>query len=211
MNYSALTTLIALFLSAFSIPALCEDDFTNGIDYVQLDKPSLGLSNGLIEVYEFFSYSCGHCREADNVISGWAATRKDVDYKRIPAVWDTQTSIHAMIYHSMEGLGLIGTLHNKVFDEIHLKNNKMLTRDEVLTTIEGYGVLRSQFLAQVKSFRIASNIQLSGGSTREFEIRTLPTLVVDGRFKIQLTKKGGVKKMIRTADYLIQQVNAGHL
>jgi len=58
-----------------------------GTDYRKIEPPQPPTTPGKIEVIEFFSYMCPHCKEFYPLVSTWAAQLpKNVVFRRVP-VW----------------------------------------------------------------------------------------------------------------------------
>src|SRR5207302_1422267 len=57
-----------------------------GTDYRKIEPPQPTDSPGKIEVIEFFSYMCPHCKEFYPLVSTWEAKLpKNVVFRRVPA------------------------------------------------------------------------------------------------------------------------------
>src|SRR3981081_4801314 len=57
-----------------------------GTDHRRIEPPQPTTTPGKIEVIEFFSYMCPHCKEFYPLVSTWAAQLpKNVVFRRVPA------------------------------------------------------------------------------------------------------------------------------
>ena len=89
-------------------------------DYTVLRTPVPVESGAKIEVLEFFQYSCPHCATFEPYLAAWKKKLpSDVDYRRIPIAWDNSTMPHVRIYYTLEALGKLPEMHEKVFAAIH--------------------------------------------------------------------------------------------
>src|SRR5262249_27529588 len=103
-----------------------------GSDFKILQVPQPTESGNKIEVLEFFQYSCPHCYAFNPELEAWRKTlAADVDYKRIHINWDNSTLPHTKIYYSLEQLGRVNDMHDKVFNNIHQNRKRMLDTDEI--------------------------------------------------------------------------------
>ena len=89
----------ALMAGALALAA----DLQEGKDYRLLAKPQPVETGKKIEVIEFFSFSCPHCKDIEPILSAWVKKLPaDVQLRRIPAqfspVW-TGTS-NCLLYTS---------------------------------------------------------------------------------------------------------------
>src|SRR5881392_564246 len=70
------TSLLALCVLASAgtgIPAALHAQAVEGTDYRKIEPPQPTDSPGKIEVIEFFSYMCPHCKEFYPLVSTWEA------------------------------------------------------------------------------------------------------------------------------------------
>jgi len=119
--------------------------------YTEL-KPPLPVDNdGRIQVLEFFWYGCIHCYNLEPTVEKWEKTLpKDVEFRRVPAIFNDRWALDAQIFYAFEALGVLDKLHRPFFDAIHrdhLRTDKhlrqALTRDRVDA---GVGRGRENFL-----------------------------------------------------------------
>ena len=69
---------------------------------------------------EFFWYGCIHCYNLEPKIDTWLKTLpKDVEFRRVPAVFNDRWAHDAAIFYTFEALGLLDKLHRPFFDAIH--------------------------------------------------------------------------------------------
>jgi len=106
-----------------------------GTHYVKLNQP-LTVPPGKIEVIEFFWYGCPHCYHLEPQVNAWLKTiPQDVVFRRVHALPSPAWAAHAQIFYTLQAMGLIDKLHQKVFDAIHKDNIDLAnpkSRDEWL-------------------------------------------------------------------------------
>src|SRR5262244_1814218 len=85
--------------------------------YTEL-KPAQPVDNdGRIQVLEFFWYGCIHCYNLEPTVEKWEKTLpKDVEFRRVPAIFNDRWALDARIFYSFEALGLLDKLHRPFFD-----------------------------------------------------------------------------------------------
>src|SRR3954468_10986524 len=94
--------LALISLSAFATAA----DLEEGKDYRRLEKPQPVETGKKIEVIEFFSFSCPHCKDMEPILSAWVKKMPaDVQLRRIPAQFFPQWVGTAKVWYTLEGLG----------------------------------------------------------------------------------------------------------
>ena len=82
------SALLACGLMAVSLSASAQEQLTEGKDYQRLKNVQTVESGAKIEVIEFFSYGCPHCRDLEEYLGPW--TKKvpaDVSFKRVPVTF----------------------------------------------------------------------------------------------------------------------------
>jgi protein dithiol oxidoreductase (disulfide-forming) len=100
-----------------------------GTNFLKLSQPQPTLDANKIEVLEFFSYSCPHCFAFEPAIDAWSRKLPaDVLFRRMPVAFrEVPFVLHQKLYFAIETLGLIDTLHRKVFAAIHVERNPLDT------------------------------------------------------------------------------------
>jgi len=136
-----------------------------------------------IEVAEFFWYGCPHCYDFDPIISQWKnKAPADVAFVRIPVIWNPTNQIHGRIMYTAEALGLLDKMHSEIFNSIHQKK-VMLTEDaDIIALFKQFGVDEAKFREAYGSFGVTSALKRAENLTRRYGIRSVPILVVNGKY-----------------------------
>ena len=94
-----------------------------------------------IEVAEVFWYGCPHCYTFDPYLESWKQDLPaNVNFVRIPAVWNPLLQLHARAFYTAEALGRIEEMHTSFFREIHVNGN-FLDSEQALQAFFGeFGV-----------------------------------------------------------------------
>ena len=101
-----------------------------GKTYVELANPVAVSVPGKIEVVELFWYGCPHCYAFEPTINPWVEKLpKDVNFKRIPAMFGGPWDAHGQLFLTLEAMGVEHKVHNAVFEAIQ-KQGKRLTKSE---------------------------------------------------------------------------------
>ncbi|HXZ49632.1 MAG TPA: thiol:disulfide interchange protein DsbA/DsbL [Usitatibacter sp.] len=178
-------------------------------DYALVSPPQLQESNGKIEVLEFFWYGCPHCYHLESDVNAWLKTiPPDVVFKRVPAYPSESWGEAARIYYTIDAMGLLPKLHEKVFDAIHkdgvnLMNKKI--RDDWLAR---NGVDPSKYDQMSKSFTVATDLQRAREMTQNYKVDSVPRLVVGGRYYTSGELAGSPERIFAVVDQLIAKVRA---
>ena len=161
---------------------------------------------GKIEVLEFFQYTCPHCDSYDPYLTAWRKKLpSDVEYKRIPIAWDNSTMPHVRIYYTLETLGKVNDMHEKVFTAIQKNRQPMINPDPIADFMAANGIDRKQWIDTYNSFSVAARANRAGQIWRAYQIDGTPTMGVDGQFKTAPSMVGTREGTLIVLDYLVAQ------
>lgn len=178
-------------------------------DYTALKTPVPVESGAKIEVLEFFQYSCPHCATFEPYLAAWKKKLpSDVDYRRIPIAWDNSTMPHVRIYYTLEALGKLPELHEKVFAAIQKNRQPMLNPDAIADFMAANGIDRKQWLDTYNSFSVAARANRAGQVWRAYKVDGTPMMAVDGRFMTAPSMVGTREGTLVVLDYLVQRSRA---
>jgi thiol:disulfide interchange protein DsbA len=179
--------------------------FSAGIDYVKLTTAQ-GTSSppDVIEVAEVFWYGCPHCFTFDPIVSDWVKRLPgDVNFIRIPVMWNPTNAIHARIFYTLEALGRLDDAHPAVFNELHINKKTLTNEAEILDFFEEQGISADDYNMTFRSFAVESKLKRAINLTKRYRIQSVPLLVINGKY---LTTGKGIKNfndMLAVADELI--------
>jgi thiol:disulfide interchange protein DsbA len=149
-------------------------------------KPAVPVEGtGKIEVLEFFWYGCIHCYNLEPALEAWIKTLpKDVEFRRVPAVFNERWGLDASIYYAMEALGLVDKLHRPLFDAIHKNRLRTDNQQEFSEWLTRQGVDAKKFIQTVQSFGVRSKARRAVQLTVDYKIDGTPAMAVHGRYTI---------------------------
>ena len=175
--------LFALLVTLFvSTAAFGQGGLVEGRDY-KLINPPQPVTGKQVEVLEFFSYACPHCYEFEPLLNSWLDSKpKGVDFKYVPAVYNNRMVPQAKLFYTLEEMGLLTKLHDKVFDAIHLEGKKLSDRDEIVAWAATQNIDTKKFESVFDSFSVANAAQRAYQLTRAYRIPGTPYLVVNGKY-----------------------------
>ena len=174
-----------------------------------LKKPVPTDSGAKVEVLEFFQYSCPHCFAYDPYLTAWRKKLPaDVEYKRIPLAWDNSTMPHVRIYYTLEALGKLPGMHEKVFAAIQKDKQPLLNPDQIADFMAANGIDRKQWTDTYNSFSVAARANRAGQIWRAYNVDGTPMMGVDGKFTTAPSMVGSREVSLIVLDYLVQQARA---
>jgi thiol:disulfide interchange protein DsbA len=136
-----------------------------------------------VEVLEFFNYACSHCYEFEPNLKTWLKNKpKNAEFRYIPAVFNGGMIPLAKIYYTLEEMGSLEKMHDKVYYAIHQQQLKLTDRAVLLKWIGEQGVDTRKFEAIFDSFSVNNKVQRAMKMTRDYRIPGTPYLIIGGRY-----------------------------
>ena len=182
--------------------------FVEGKHYARIPIRVETQDPNSIEVAEIFSYGCIHCFRFDPLISAWAAKDRDgVDFRRVPAVFGASWAPLAELYYAAEILGVLEKIHEPVFRALHIDRLDLRDRAAVRRIFKSEaGVDPQKFDSVVKSFSVRSRVQQGDGLVRMYRVEGVPSMIVDGIYRVDAKMAGSNELMLAVVDFLIEKI-----
>ena len=171
-------------------------------------KPAQPVDSGSkIEVLEFFWYGCIHCYNLEPVLEPWIKKLpSDVQFRRVPAVFNDRWAYDAAVFYSLESLGVLDKLHRPLFDAIHKDRLRTENKEALAQWLQRNGVNVKKFDETMKSFGVQSKTRRATQQTVAYKVEGTPSLAVHGRYTVSADQGGSREGMLATTDFLIDQV-----
>jgi len=188
--------LLALGAAAQTAPAR---------DYQRLDPPRATAAGDRVEVIEFFYYGCPVCYETEPFLSRWLASAPAyVSMRRVPALSSEAWEPFARLYYALETLGQVERLHWPVYDNFHFEDVKLNDEKVMVDWVARNGVEREKFIETYASASVAGKVAQARELLKSYDVRGVPTFVVDGKFLTSARLAGGTEQVVRTLDRLVR-------
>ncbi|UCG72193.1 MAG: thiol:disulfide interchange protein DsbA/DsbL [Chromatiales bacterium] len=179
--------------------------YETGKHYSQLTSAQ-GTTGGPggVEVTEVFWYGCPHCFSFDPIITRWEDEQPaDVRFVRLPVMWNPTNEIHARMYYTAEALGKLDEMHQAFFTALH-RDGKTLTReDDIRKIFADFGVSKDEFDNTFRSFAVESKLNRAKSLTQRYRIRSVPVIVVDGKYVVDGPEVKSYSDMLAVTDELV--------
>jgi thiol:disulfide interchange protein DsbA len=170
--------------------------------YIEVKPPVPVEGTNKIEVLEFFWYGCIHCYNLEPAIEEWVKTLpKDVEFRRVPAVFNERWALDASIFYAMEAMGLLEKLHRPLFDAIHKDRLRTDDKQAFSEWLTRQGVDAKKFIDTAQSFGVRSKMRRATQLTLAYKIDGTPAMAVHGRYSIPA--QAG---MLKVVDSLVDRV-----
>ena len=195
--------LLVLVLSLFCSSAFSKD-YQEGRHY-ELIEPLPTRNPEKIEVIEFFWFGCGHCFSLEQLIKDWKSeVSSEVDFFRLPVVWNAQTKTHAKLFFATETLRVPEAIQG-IFSAIHYNRKMMLSDKEIIPFFQGYGIQEDKYLAATNSFGLKNNLRKAELFAFKYGIKGVPAFIVNGKYKVSATREIGTEDLLDVVNYLIEK------
>ncbi|MBU6248854.1 MAG: thiol:disulfide interchange protein DsbA/DsbL [Xanthomonadaceae bacterium] len=180
-----------------------------------------------IEVAEVFSYACPSCNAFHPMVDQLAKSLpSDAVMAYLPVSFMPQENfpMFQRAFLTAQALGVAGKANDAMYDAVW--KSKVLSSEradgqglkpmsELPTLADAakfyahYGVDPKEFLAVAKSFSINTQVKRADELVKAYGVEGTPTLVVDGKYRIDLRAAGGYAQMVELAKYLVAKEAAG--
>jgi thiol:disulfide interchange protein DsbA len=156
----------------------------NGKEYVTLQTPQpVQVVGKKIEVIEFFMYHCPFCNQLEPALSAWVKKQGDnINFKRIHFPYSGPNDPEAHMYLTLEAMGKLDTLHEKVFHTVHVQRVRLNTDAAFLDWAVKNGLDKTKFLEYWNSFGVMTKLKRLTAQVAAYKVDGAPTLVVDGKY-----------------------------
>ncbi|MDP2029931.1 MAG: thiol:disulfide interchange protein DsbA/DsbL [Thiobacillus sp.] len=195
--------------AVFSFSAYAADAIFEGHDYARVQNPQAVATGKKVEVLEFFWYRCPHCFQLEPAINTWLKTLpKDAQVRRVPAVFRDDWAPAAKTYYTLEQMGLLDRLHNKVFDAYHIENLNLNDPAVLGGWVEKQGVDRKKFEAIYNSFSTQSKTLKGSKLATAYAITGVPVFIIDGKYTTTMAMANSEARLFEILDQLINKARA---
>ncbi len=203
-----------LLLAQADVPATAQEwKYEEGTHFARMvpTQPTVGGADK-IEVAEIFWYGCNHCYDFETYVNRWLETKPaNVRFVRIPAVWNPLVKLHAQLYYTEEVLVKNGKIANPeqfraaVFAEYHRRGNRMASESAIQAVFERHGVSAEDFTSTWNSFEVAQKLRVAQDLARRYSVASVPTIVVNGKYRSGAVEAGGYPPLMELIDELIER------
>lgn len=208
MNKLFRTVLAALCLLPLACNAAAPTSFTEGKDYKKVPTVVAPADAKRVMVEEFFMYSCPHCFSMDPLVKSWLPKKAAyVDFVRVPVAFGRAIGeTHARAFYIAEVLGVGEKVHTPFFTAIHSQRMQMGNADELRGLfLSAAGVSAADFDKASSSFMVDSKLRRSAQLAKGYDVQSVPTFVVGGKYLTNATMAGGNEKMFAVIDFLAEK------
>jgi protein dithiol oxidoreductase (disulfide-forming) len=210
--------LILIFLTAstfflnVTVHAQGNDPYAG--KYFKIDPPQHTNSPRQVEIVELFWYTCPHCKYFDaHYLKGWLENWNetypgDLSFRQMPAVFDNDSRIPlAKAFYVADALGVLEEIHTPLFEAIHDKKKKMNDQEALQKFfLDKAGISKEDFDETYDSFSVEDvDIPRAKNKTKEYGVDSVPTIIINGKYRLTSEQANGYTQMKQIIDYLIEK------
>jgi thiol:disulfide interchange protein DsbA len=193
----------------FAMTAAGAADVVEGKDYVRLRNPQPVETGKKIEVIEFFSYGCPHCKDLEPILQAWVQKLPaDVQFRRVPVMFQQRWEALAKIYYTLDAMGDEARLSPEVFKALHVNGLPLYQDKAFFDWAASHGLDRTRVAEVYGSFAVSSKFNRAKALAQTYNIQSVPTMIVDGKYLTASDRVGTHTAMPPVLDALIAKARA---
>ena len=173
--------------------------------YVQISTEKQSESKDII-IYEFFWYGCPHCFNLEPTIDRIEADL-DMDAKivKVPVALRDSWTPHAKLYYALSQMNEIDDLHNSIFEEIHIENNRLDTEEAMIEFLSKSEINTEIFSEKYNSYGTEARVKKASNLARKYQIDSVPTLVVNGKYLTSGSFVSSYDELYSVVNFLVER------
>ncbi|HET7330639.1 thiol:disulfide interchange protein DsbA/DsbL [Dyella sp.] len=195
--------------------------WVEGKNYFRVEpQQPTSVATGKIEVMEVFSYACPVCYRflpyADKISK---SLPPDAQMVYLPVSFNPAEDfpVFQRAFYAAQALGVEAKAHEAMFKAIHGPGGELATYDartgrmknplpgikDIAQFYAQYGVKPEVFVATANSFAVNMKMKRADAEVQALGVTGTPTMVVDGKWRYDMTSAGGPQQVVELTDYLI--------
>jgi len=177
-----------------------------GVHYQEIPFPVTVETGKKIEVREFFWYGCPHCFHMEPTVRNWLKNKpKNAEFVRSPAVLGPSWQLGATAFFTYQALGVVKQMHQPTFDAIHAEQRIFASLQDYADFAAEHGINRNEFMKATRSFGVQLKLKHEAELDREAGIHSVPTFVIDGKYRTDEGLAGSKENLVKLIDYLVRK------
>jgi thiol:disulfide interchange protein DsbA len=180
----------------------------DGHEYMTLgQRVAVDAPADKIEVIEFFWYSCPHCNAFEPMLVDWIKKQPaDVMVRRIPVAFRDDAVPQQRLFYTLDAMGKLEDLHQKVFDAIHKDKQPTDRQDAILQFAQKNGLDPAKFQEVYTSMAVSNRARRATQLMDAYGVEGVPAIGVAGRYYTDSTLAGGMPRALLVTEQLVADV-----
>ncbi|WP_431634618.1 thiol:disulfide interchange protein DsbA/DsbL [Dyella sp. KULCS107] len=224
---TAITTAAAA--APADVPAFVEDPkWVEGKNYFRIEPAQPKVSNtDKVEVAEVFSYACPSCNAFHPMVDQLAKTLPSyavMAYLPVSFMPQENFPMFQRAYLTAQALGVAEKANDAMYDAVWKSKELSSERadgqglkpmsdlpklEDAAKVYAKFGADPKEFVAVANSFSINTQVKRADQLVKAYGVEGTPTIVIDGKYRIDLRAAGGYAQMVELAKYLAAKEAAG--
>lgn len=211
-----------------AVPFVENPKWVEGKNYFRIDPQQPKVSNtDKIEVAEVFSYACPSCNNFHPLVEKLAASLPSnavMAYLPVSFMPQENFPMFQRAYLTAQALGVADKANDAMYDAVwksgelsSMRADKqglkpmadLPTLADAAKVYAKFGADPKEFVAVANSFSINTQAKRADQLVKAYGVEGTPTIVIDGKYRIDLTAAGGYAQMVELAQYLVAKEAAG--
>lgn len=204
---NTIVMITMLLVWPLAIPFAYANDTVVSMEYVHVNPPQPVPPGRRIEVEEVFWYGCPHCFHLQPVLNRWLAHKPaDVLFVRQAAAISPYWLPQARAFFAFRQLHLVAKLHDRFFDAIHIRHEVLDNATTISQWVAHHSTVSAAHFRRVYwSFAVSLAVRKARQQQEAEDIHSVPTFIVDGRYRTNPSLAGSRRQLMRVVDYLIRK------
>jgi protein dithiol oxidoreductase (disulfide-forming) len=216
-----ISSWLALLVCLIATGSCYAQAWKEGTHYFAVNPPQpTTVPAGKVEVMEVFSYGCPACNAFLPIMKRLkAALPANAQIVYLPASFMTNEDwpMFQRAYFAAQALGVADRTHDAMFNAVwssgelaiddpnthRLKNPLPSIEDAARFYSRVAGVKPQDFLAAAKSFGVDARMRMADAQIGAAQALSTPTIIVNGKYRLQAQTAGGYEQMIELVKYLV--------
>ncbi len=216
-------SLLALLALVTGVQASAATQWTEGQHYF-LIRPAfnVGAQPGKVIVTEVFSYACPACNVFQPVMSRLkAALPPNAELQYVPASFNTYEDwpMFQKAFYTAQALGIDKQAHEAMFGAVwttgelgvideathQARQPAPSIEDAARFYAKKTGVNASTFVARSRGMDVDMHARAANELVRACQVTGTPTIIVNGKYRVEPGKVGGGDQLIEVVKWLVAQ------
>ena len=175
-----------------------------GEDYTLLDTPLTNQQRDSIEVIEYFSYRCIHCKNFEPFLEDWLVEiPESVNFARQHVVFSTSDELFARTHLALQQSPNYSSLHNRLFSAVHDRQKQFTDIEDITSYLEDYDLDPNEFNRSFTSTRTDRRLTNNRSRQARSQLTATPSLLISGKYLISMNN--GQPRALEVASELIER------
>ena len=175
-----------------------------GEDYTMLDTPLTNQKRDTIEVIEYFSYRCIHCKNFEPFLDDWLVEiPENVNFARQHVVFSTSDELFARTHLALQQSPNYSSLHNRLFSAVHDRQKQFTDLEDITSYLEDYDLDPNEFNRSFTSTRTDRRLTNNRSRQTRSQLTATPSILISGKYLISM--KNGQPRALEVASELIER------